>query len=320
MTTRRTFSVALGGLLLTSFGVHAQKRVRVAFIAFGALEREPFAAFVRALSEFGHAGTEYVGPVAGEGDAMLSQLVERALEQRTDVLVAYGATGAGIVAKATRTVPIVAVVNADPVDSGLVKSLAHPGGNVTGIWMQGPALAQKRVELIKQLVPGIRRLAVVFDPASVGNREMVKYVAEAARHVSIDAQQMEVTGAEDIAHLSTRVKAAKSQALILETSVRLYQQHRLAIIETAAKLRLPAVYIGPNFVRQGGLAAYGVDGSVAMRRAAYFVDRILKGAPAADLPVEQPTKFELALNLKTARALGLTIPHELLVRADEVIQ
>ena len=304
------------------FLARAQKRARVALIAFGALESEPFASLVRALSELGYAAgrnIEYVRPAEGDGDAALARLVEQALEQRADVLVAFGATGAAAAAKTTRTVPIVALVNADPVESGLVKNLAHPGGNVTGIWMQGPELAQKRVELIKQLVPGIRRLAVVFDPSSVGNRQMVKYVADATRRVGIEAQLMEVTGAEDIARMPARVKTAKSQALFLETSVRLYQQHRAAILENVAKLRLPAVYNGPAFVRQGGLAAYGVDGSVQMRRAAYFVDRILKGARAEDLPVEQPTQFELIVNLKTARALGIKVPRTLLTRADEVI-
>lgn len=294
----------------------------MALIAFGALESEPFATLVRALSELGYAegrNIEYAKPAEGVGDAVLARLVEQALEQRADVLVAFGASGAAVAAKTTRTVPIVALVNADPVGSGLVKELAHPGGNVTGIWMQGPELAKKRVELIKQLVPGIRRLAVLFDPSSVGNREMVKYVADAARQMRIEAQLMEVTGAEDIARMPARVKTARSQALFLETSARLYQQHRAAILENVAKLRLPAVYNGPAIVRQGGLAAYGVDGSVQMRRAAYFVDRILKGARAADLPVEQPTQFELILNLKTAKGLGIKVPRALLTRADEVI-
>lgn len=304
------------------FLARAQKRARVALIAFGALESEPFATLVRALSELGYAegrNIEYAKPAEGVGDAVLARLVEQALEQRADVLVAFGASGAAVAAKTTRTVPIVALVNADPVGSGLVKELAHPGGNVTGIWMQGPELAKKRVELIKQLVPGIRRLAVLFDPSSVGNREMVKYVADAARQMRIEAQLMEVTGAEDIARMPARVKTAGSQALFLETSARLYQQHRAAILENVAKLRLPAVYNGPAIVRQGGLAAYGVDGSVQMRRAAYFVDRILKGARAADLPVEQPTQFELILNLKTAKGLGIKVPRALLTRADEVI-
>lgn len=320
MTTRRRFIGSAATLAVAAaFPAHAQKRARVALIAFGG--REAFAPLIRGMGELGYAegrDIEYSRPAEGEGDALLSRLVEQALEQRADALIAFGATGAGIAAKATRTVPIVAIVNADPVESGLVKSLARPGGNVTGIWMQGPALAQKRVELIKQLVPGIRRLAVVFDPSSVGNREMVKYVGDAARHRGIEPQQMEAT-AENIARLPERVKAAKSQALFVESSVRLYQ-HRVAMIEGAAKLRLPAVYSGPNYVRQGGLAAYGVDGAVQLRRAAYFVDRILKGARASDLPVEQPTQFELILNLKTARALGLSLPHELFVRADEVIQ
>jgi len=321
---RRTF---LRGVVALSGGVallaRAQTRARVALIAFGGLDREPFASFVRAMSELGYAegrDVEYAKPSDSDGQAALSRLVEQALEQRADILVAFGATGAGIAAKATRAIPIVALVNADPVGSGLVKDLAHPGGNVTGIWMQGPALAQKRVELIKQLVPGIRRLAVVFDPASVGNREMVKYVAEAARQVGIEPQLIEAPGAEEIARIPAQVKAAKSQALFLESTVRLYQHHRAALIDYFTKLRLPAIYSGPNYVRQGGLVAYGVDGRATMRRAAYFVDRILKGAKAADLPIEQPTKYELIVNLKTARALGLSLPPALILGADEVIE
>src|SRR5205823_6360187 len=174
-------------------------------------------------------------------DAALARLVEQALESRADVLYAFGATGAVMAARTTRTVPIVAVFNADPIESGLVKSLGHPGGNVTGIWLQGPELAKKRVELVKQLVPEIRRLAVLFDPSSVGNREMVKYVANASRQVDLETQLIELTGAEDIARMPARVKSAKSQALYVEASVRLYQQHRVAILENVAKLRLPAI-------------------------------------------------------------------------------
>jgi ABC-type uncharacterized transport system substrate-binding protein len=313
--------VALSGAAALPAG--AQSPRRVALIAFGALDREPFATLVRALGELGYVegrNIEYGKPAEGEGKAALSRLVEQALEQRADVLVAVGITGAAVAAKATRTIPIVALVNADPVESGLVKALAHPGGNVTGIWMQGQTLAQKRVELIKQLVPGIRRLAVVFDPSSAGNRQTVKYVADAARQVGIEAQLIEAPGAEEIARLPARVKAARSEALFLESSVRVYQHHRAAILEIFAKLRLPAIYGGPNYVRQGGLVAYGVDGGAQMRRAAYFVDRILKGTQPADLPVEQPTKYELIVNLKTARALGLSIPAALLQGADEVIE
>ncbi|MBV9190637.1 MAG: ABC transporter substrate-binding protein [Betaproteobacteria bacterium] len=321
-TTRRTFSLALGGVLALPFLARAQKRARVAVIGLGALESEPYATLVRTLSEFGYSAgrnIEYGKPAEGEGDAVLARLVGQALEQRADVLFAFGATATDIAAKATRTVPIVALVNADPVQSGLVKELARPGGNVTGIWLQGPELAKKRVELIKQLVPGIRRLAVFFDPSSVGGPQMVKYAADAAQQVGIETNLMELAGAEDIARMAARVKTAKSQALFVETSVRLYQQHRAAILENVAKLRLPAVYNGRFIVREGGLASYGVDGSVQTRRAAYFVDRILKGARAADLPMEQPTQFQLTINLKTAKTLGIKVPSALLTRADEVI-
>ena len=296
----------------------AQRRQRVAIIA---LDRD-FSPFVQTLAELGYVegrNIEYGRPIGLESNAALSRLAEQAVGQRADVMLAFGASAAKAAAKTTRTIPIVILINADPVELGLAKDLAHPGGNVTGIAMLGQVLAQKQVELLKEFVPGMRRLGVVFDPASVGNRQVVKYVAEAGSRIGIETQPIEVSAPDGVARMPAQVKAARSEALLVFGSVALFPQ-RAKIIGSVAELRLPAIYGSSSYVRGGGLAAFGVDYSAQFRRAAYFVARLLKGAKPADLPIEQPTKFELIVNRKTANALGLQIPQGLLMRADEVIE
>jgi putative ABC transport system substrate-binding protein len=211
---------------------------------------------------------------------------------------------------------------ADPVTSGLVTSLARPGGNVTGLSAFSPELVGKRLELLKQAVPGVSRVAVLWQPGGQGERtdkDMLKRADVAARALGVRLQVVEVRGPADFDRAFSVMTKARAGALTVLPS-NIFSNERRRLVDLAAKNRLPAVYPWREFVDAGGLMAYGANRADGYRRAATYVDKILKGAKPADLPVEQSTKFELVINLKTAKALGLTIPPSLLARADEVIQ
>ena len=211
----------------------------------------------------------------------------------------------------------------DPVGSGLVTSLARPGGNVTGLSTQAPELVGKCLELLKQAVPGVSRVAVLWQPGGSGSERMekdnLKEADVAARTLGVRLQFVEARGPADFDRaLSDMTRARAGALIVLGSTMFLIEQRRL--VDLAAKNRLPAVYPLREFVDAGGLMAYGPNIADLFRRAAAYVDKILKGAKPADLPVQQPTKFELVINLKTAKALGLRIPPVLLARADEVIE
>ncbi len=244
---------------------------------------------------------------------------------KVDVIFVGGSTQATLAAmQATKTIPIVFTGVGDPVTSGLVTNLARPGGNVTGFSGLGPELVGKRLELLTQAVPGVSRVAVLSRPGALGERtdkDMLKGVEVAARALGVQLQFVEARGRgpEDFDRAFSDMTRARAGALtVLPSAMFLTERRRLVAL--AAKNRLPAVYTSREFVDAGGLMAYGANVADVFRRAATYVDKILKGAKPGDLPVEQPTKFELVINLKTAKALGLTIPPSLLQRADEVIQ
>jgi putative ABC transport system substrate-binding protein len=259
-----------------------------------------------------------------EGKAdRLPALAAELVALKVDVLVAAQGTRSALAAKqATRTVPIVFASVADPVASGLVTSLARPGGNVTGLSNLAPELVGKRLELLTQAVPGVTRVAVLWLPGALGERtdkDMLKEAEAAARALGVRLQVVEARGPADIDRAFSDMTRARAGALTVLPSNMFLREHR-HLVDLAAKNRLPAVYPQREFVDAGGLMSYGANSADLSRRAATYVDKILKGAKPGDLPVEQPTKFELVINLKTAKALGLTIPQSLLQRADEVIQ
>jgi putative ABC transport system substrate-binding protein len=242
---------------------------------------------------------------------------------KVDVIVAAGSTPAALAAKqATRTLPIVFIAVGDPVQSGLVNSLARPGGNVTGSSNLVAELVGKCLEQLKQAVPGVSRVAVLWQPGALGertDRNMLKGAEVAARTLGVRLQFVEALAPEDFDRALSDMTKARADALtVLPSSM--FNSERRRLVALAAKNRLPAVYPWREGVDAGGLMAYGPNLADLYRRAATHVDRILKGAKPADLPVEQATKFELVINLKTAKALGLTIPQSVLGRADEVIQ
>jgi putative ABC transport system substrate-binding protein len=244
---------------------------------------------------------------------------------KVDVILASAGTAGAMAAKqATRTLPIVFVAVSDPVGSRLVVSLAQPGGNATGLSNLGvtPDSVGKYLELLTQTVPGLTRVAVLWQPGQLGeraDRDLLKGAEVAGRALGVRLQFVEVQRPADFERAFLEVTRARAGALTV-WGTGLFLVERRHLVEVAAKSRLPAVYTAREFVDAGGLMAYGANMSAQFRRAATYVDKIIKGAKPGDLPVEQPTEFELVINLKTAKALGLTIPPSLLLRANEVIQ
>jgi putative ABC transport system substrate-binding protein len=238
---------------------------------------------------------------------------------KVDIIVTSGAPASQAAKQATGTIPIVMTQLADPVGSGLVASLGRPGGNVTGLSTQDAELGGKRLELLLQVVPRVARLALLIDETNPGTVLIAKGTQAAAALLGLQVQSLGVRDPGELDRAFAAMREARAGALIVESSSMLFTwRERLA--DLALKNRLPTVFAQRQYAEAGGLMAYSADFSDLFRRAATFVDKILKGAKPADLPVEQPTKWEFVINLKTAKALGLTIPPALLRRADEVIQ
>jgi len=242
---------------------------------------------------------------------------------KVDVIVTGGGTPTALAAKqATRTIPIVFASAGDPVADGLITSLARPGGNITGSSNLTPELVGKCLEQLKQAVPGVSRVAFLWHPGASGERtdkDLLKEAEVAGRALGVRLQFVEARGPADFDKAFSDMTRARAGALTVLGSAMFYSERR-RLVDLAAKNRLPAVYSSREYVDAGGLMSYGSDLADMFRRAATYVDKILKGAKPGDLPVEQPTKFELIINLKTAKALGLTIPQTILLQADQVIK
>jgi putative ABC transport system substrate-binding protein len=325
---RRTFLAGTGAVLLAApLAAEAQQAAKVARIGYLATNPTPHLqeAFRQGLRDLGYVEGRNLVIEYRDAEGKSEQLPARAAELvalKVDVIVAAGTPAALAAKQATRTLPTVFAAVADPVTSGLVTSLARPGGNVTGLSVLAPELVGKCLEQLKQAVPGVSRVAVLWQPGGVGERterDMLKEAEVAARALGVRLQVVEARGPEDFDRAFSEMTRARAGALTVLTSSMLFGERR-RLVDLAAKNRLPAVYPWREGVDAGGLMAYGPDLADLLRRAATYVDKILKGAKPADLPVLQPTKFELVINLKTAKALGLTIPPSLLQRADEIIQ
>ena len=235
------------------------------------------------------------------------------------ILAASGTTTAAALLQATRTVPIVFTVVIDPVGAGFVASLARPGGNATGFLLFEYGLSAKWLELLKQIAPGVTRVAVLRDPTIASGIGQFGAIQSAAPSLGIEASPVNVRDASDIERDLTAFARSLNGGVIVTSSPEA-SRHRDLIIALVAKHRLPAIYAGSFFVAEGGLISYGPDYVDQYRRAAAYVDRILKGEKPADMPVQAPTKYELSINLKTAKSLGVAMPASLLARADEVIE
>jgi putative ABC transport system substrate-binding protein len=241
---------------------------------------------------------------------------------KVSLIVAAATPGARAARQATSTIPIVAVAMGDPVGDGLVASLARPGGNLTGTTFQGPNLLSKHLELLKEASPSISRVALLWHPGAFSEStmsQMLKDAEAAAATLRIRLHRVEVQRPDDLERAFSAIARERPDALVVAPSVMLFSERR-RIVRLTAKHRLPSLFNNRQAVELGGLIGYGTSIFGLWRRTATYVDKILKGARPEDLPIEQPTTFELVINLKTAKALGLTIPASLLLRADQVIE
>jgi ABC-type uncharacterized transport system substrate-binding protein len=253
---------------------------------------------------------------AGSDADRLAQFAAELVGLEVDVITTVGDLSTRAAQQATTTIPIVAAVGF-PVESGFAKSLAHPGGNITGVAVLADELSAKRLALLQQLMPGMSRVAVLWDP--VTHERQPKAAEEAARGLGLQVEILRARTAGDLAGAFDKATAARADALLVLVSP-MFQGNARTFVDLAARHRIPAMYPTPAFVDAGGLITYGFASSERWRLLAASIDKILKGARAADLPIQQPTKFELVINLKTARALGLTIPSSILLGADRVIE
>jgi putative tryptophan/tyrosine transport system substrate-binding protein len=252
------------------------------------------------------------------GAERLPDLAAELLREKPDVLVAAPVFSAAAAHRHTRTVPIVIASGSGAVQIGIAKSLAHPGGNVTGVSHQGEDLTQKQVELLKTVAPHISSIGFLTTGKSFIYEEQKRHVMRATDMLRLGFIEVQIGSATDLGRLASMCGKGGCEALLVATDPTLTNL-RAQIYDWATRLRLPAVYPVPEYAREGGLIGYGANGEELFRSAASYVDRILKGAKPGDLPIEQPTKFDLVVNLKAARAIGLTIPQAVLLRADEVI-
>jgi putative tryptophan/tyrosine transport system substrate-binding protein len=329
---RREFITLLGGAAAWPLGARAQQTDKVARIglliggSFESPEAQAFRdVFVQGLRELGYMeGTNVVIESRG-ADGNIERLLGLATELsrlNVDVIVAGATPGARAAQQATTTIPIVGNAMGDPVQDGLVASLARPGGNITGTTFLGPELVPKRLALLKEAMPGVSRVAVLWHPGAFSDlttKDMRTEVEAAAARLGVHLQFVEVRTSAEFESAFSAMAAGRAEALFQFPSTMLFAERR-RLVELAAMHRLPAMFNTREFAELGGLIAYGVSISDLSRRSATYVDKILRGAKPSDLPVEQPTKFELFINLKTAKSLGIDIPASLLARADEVIE
>ena len=279
-------------------------------------------AFRQGLQERGYVEGKNIVIEYRYGEGKLDRMLPLATELvhlKVDVIVTGGPTDTRAAKQATTILPIVMAQDSDPVGSGFIASLARPGGNITGLSTLSPEISGKQLDLLKEILPKISRVAVVGNSIEPGNAETLKETQLAAGGFGVQLQYLDVRGPEDIEIAFSAIKKDRANALIVLRNP-VTSTHRKQVIDLAAKNRVPAMYVSPEWVDAGGLMSYAPNADDNFRRAAIYVDKILKGAKPADLPVEQPTRFELVINLKTAKQIGFTIPPNVLARADKVIR
>jgi ABC-type uncharacterized transport system substrate-binding protein len=317
------------GFLVGPLAAQAQqteKLYRIGWLSAGPPPPKPtlgIQAFLQGLHDLGYVeGQNLVMEyryAAGSAER-LRDLAAELVRLPVDVIVAVGASGTRGAQHATRTIPIVMTGNYDPVGQGFVASLARPGGNITGMSYQGTDLPGKRLEILKEIVPQSTRIAVLANPASPGHVPLLHNLTVAAEALKLSLHVVELHRAEELDDAFAAMTRAGADALVVFAEPQLIMPLRGRITALAATSRLPAIYATKVYVEAGGLMSYGPSPLDMNRRTAGYVDKILQGANPADLPVEQPTTFELVINLKTAEAMGLTIPSTLLFQATEVLR
>ena len=326
---RRAFVSAVTGALLTlPLAIEAQQAGKVPRIGYlvqnsAGLSQRTQAAFREGLRERGWVEGQNIVIEVRYADGKVDQLpalVSELIRLKVDIIVTTSSGTTWAAKNATQSIPIVMAASANALGEGLVTSLAHPGGNITGMtFLAGPEIAGKQLQLLKEVAPAASRVAVLTNPTNRSHAAFAKEVKVAARSLGAQVQVLEAPNPDQLdSAFAAMTKDHAAALLVLTDSMFVGQQQRVANL--AAKSRLPAMYSQREFVDQGGLISYGPSLADMFRRAAAHVDKILRGTKPGDIPVEQPTKFELMINLKAAMALGLTIPQSLLLRADEVIQ
>jgi putative ABC transport system substrate-binding protein len=299
----------------------APRRIGVLLVGFSPESKEA-QAFRQGLRDAGYAeGRDVViewRSASGDYD-QVPRLVADLVQRKVDVIVVETTLATRALKRATSTIPIVMAIVGDPVGSDLVTNLAHPGGNVTGLSLMIAELNTKRLQLLKETIPRLTRVAVLWNPDTPSHTKMVEELKAAAPSLSMELSLVSARTPEEFGPAFSAVSRAYAQALYVIDDP-FFFAHRATLLKLASKARLPTIYPARENVDAGGLLSYGANFGDLFRRAAGYVDKILKGAKPADLPIEQPTKFELVVNLKTAKALGLTIPQSILLRADEVIR
>ena len=329
MERRRFIEVIAGGLLAAPLAAEAPQAAslpRIGYLSAGSLsdlrQSRYLEAFRQGLHELGYVDGQTIAIEFRRADGKADRLPGLAAELarlKVNVIVAVSTPAVQAAKHATETIPIVMVAVGDPVAAGFVASLARPGGNITGLSTMTPELVGKQMELLKEVVPKVSRVAFLGNPANPNHAQQVRDAQDGARALGVRLQPLEARGPSEIDHAFAAITTERADAVIVHVDGMLLD-HRTRIADHAARRRLPTVSGQSDHAEAGGLLAYGPGLSDRFRRAATYVDKILKGAKPGDLPVEQPTKFELVINLKTAKALGLTIPPSLLQRADELIQ
>ncbi len=319
------FTLALGILLtqLLSAAQKAAKVPRIGYLSAGPSGPSPnIEVFREGLLALGYAEGQNIAieyRYAAGRDDRLADLAAELVRLKVDLIVTDSSPAARAAQKATKTIPIVMAASGDPIGTGLIASLSRPGGNITGLTHLSPELSGKRLELLKEVVPKASRVAILWNAANPDKVSDFRETEAAARALRVQLQSLEVRGTEDFDKAFAAATSGRAHALITLSDPLTGSRGR-RILDFALKNRLPAMYGERGFVDAGGLMSYGHIPADLHRRAATFVDKILKGTKPADLPVEQPVKFEFVINLKTAKQIGLTIPPNVLVRADKVIK
>jgi putative ABC transport system substrate-binding protein len=296
---------------------------KIGVVTLGVPQSAPiFLAFITGLSELGYEPGKNIilefRYAQGRADR-LPALIAELFAQNIEILVVESIAAAAAARNASQTIPIVVAIASDPVGAGIFASLAHPGGNVTGLSLQSEEITEKRVQLLKEILPTMSRLAVVYNPNRPTIDTNIKEAETAARHFSLDVRLIPLASPDNVRVAFDQVVTARSEALMTLPDGMLYNQAK-PIGELARGSRLPSIFPERDFVEAGGLMAYGPSLAAHFHRAAAYVDKILKGAKPGDLPVEQPTKFELIVSLRSAKELGLTIPSNIMALADEVLE
>jgi putative ABC transport system substrate-binding protein len=298
----------------------AGRPARLGFLAASSPDRERplLAAFRAALADLGYRDAVVEERSANGRFERLPDLAAELVKRRVDVLVVAGAPPAQAAKRATSTIPIVMTNAADPVGTGLVTSLARPGGNVTGLSDLGEGVVAKRLALMKEVVPAVTRVGVLYNPANPTNPIQLKLTEDAARTLGITVLPLTASRADDLTRVAATIQRERPGALLVMGDPGLGSL-RTEVLGLAARSRLPAIFFTKDGIDEGGLMSYGPRFDDLYRRAAGYVDKILRGAHPGDLPIEQPSTFEFVLNLRTARALGIAVPQAVAFRADRVI-